>query len=187
MYLNGFIIQEYKNNSYKGVDGSGLSENIGANWYLNNNEIYQNQFEPYYDEYIGKTYWNLEPHTWVAACTDMEYVYRYIAVSKEIGIKYRVLLVKTDIPTPTIEEDPKLDTRFLGYDYAYENGDNYSAVYNEIPLVFSEFKLNENGLFQTKEEIERYVLRRDEFIKLHAPYTLEAGNFTIFEVYEVAI
>lgn len=31
MYLNGFIIQEYKDNSYKGVDGSGFGENTGEN------------------------------------------------------------------------------------------------------------------------------------------------------------
>ena len=69
MHINGFIIREYKEGTYKGVDGSGFSEEAAKNWYLNDHEAYQEQFEPYYDEYIGKTYWNLEPHTWVAACT----------------------------------------------------------------------------------------------------------------------
>lgn len=185
MYLNGFIIQEYKDNSYKGVDGSGFSENTGENWYLNNYEGYREQFEPYYDEHIGKTYWNLEPHTRVAACTDIDYIYRYIAASKEIGIKYRVLLVKTEISEPIAEINMELETKFLGYDYAYENGDNYSAVYNEIPFMFPEYKLNENGLFQTKDEIQEYISKREQFECSHAPYTLEAGDFTIFEVYEV--
>ena len=72
-----------------------------------------------------------------------------------------------------------------GYDYAYENGDNYSAVYNEVPFVFSEFELNENGLFQTKEEIVEYISKREGYEKTHKPYTLEVGDFTIFEVYEV--
>ena len=187
MHVNGFIIQEYKERTYKGIDGSGFSEKSAKNWYLNDHEMYQEQFEPFYDEYIGKTYWNLKPHTWVAACTDLDYIYRYIEVSKELGIKYRVLLVKTEISMPTVEIDKELEMEFLGYDYAYENGDNYSAVYNEIPFVFPEFELNQNGLFQTKEEIIEYISRREEYEKTHKPYTLEVGDFTIFEVYEVIL
>ena len=49
-------------------------------------------------------------------------------------------LVKTEIPEPVAEISTELETKFLGYDYAYENGDNYSAVYNEIPVVFPEYK-----------------------------------------------
>ena len=185
MYFNGFIIQEDRNNSYKGVDGSGFSENTGQNWYLNDNEIYQSQFEPFYEEHIERTYWDLEPHTWIKACTNLDYIYRYIAVSKELGVEYRVLLVRTEIPSPSIEGDIGLKIKFLGYDYAYENGDNYSAVYNEIPFVFPQFTLNENGLFQTKDEIQEYIFCREMFEKNHPPYTLETGNFVIFEVYEV--
>ena len=154
---------------------------------MNYNEIYKKQFEPYYDEYIGKTYWNLEPHTWICACTDLNYVYNYIKVSKENGIKYRVLLVKTDISSPLFNEEIDFDTKFLGYDYAYENGDNYSAVYNEVPLVFPQFKLNENGLFQTREEIQEYIIQRENFKKNNNPFTLEEGDFTVFEIYEVNI
>ena len=139
----------------------------------------------YYEEYIERTYWNLEPHTWINTCTDMDYIYRYIAVSKELGIEYRVLLVKTEIPQPSIVEHIGFKKRFLGYDYAYENGDNYSAVYNEIPFVFPQFTLNENGLFQTKEEIQEYIFQREQFERTHAPYTLELGDFVVFEVYEV--
>lgn len=187
MYLNGFVIQEYRDNSYKGVDGSGFGENTGRNWYLNDCENYQGEFEPYYDEYIGKTYWNLEPHTWIAACTDLEYIYRYIAVSKEIGIKYRVLMVKTEVNAPVIKLEPKLETTFLGYDYAYGNGDNYSAVYNEVPFVFPQFELNENGLFQTKEKIREYIIQREKYKLSHPPFTLEEGDFVVFEVYEVKL
>lgn len=93
--------------------------------------------------------------------------------------------VKTEISEPIAEISMELETKFLGYDYAYENGDNYSAVYNEIPFVFPEYKLNENGLFQTKDEIQAYISKREQFECSHAPYTLEAGDFTIFEVYEV--
>ena len=45
MYVNGFIIQEYREGTYKGVDGSGFSEKSAKNWYLNDHEMYQEQFE----------------------------------------------------------------------------------------------------------------------------------------------
>ena len=35
MHVNGFIIQEYREGTYKGVDGSGFSEKSAKNWYLN--------------------------------------------------------------------------------------------------------------------------------------------------------
>ena len=75
----------------------------------------------------------------------------------------------------------------MGFDYAYEFPDNYSAVYNEIPFVFPECKLNENVLFETKEEIDAYLVKRKEFEDTHPPYTLETGDFTVFKVYEMDI
>ncbi len=41
MYINGFIIQEYIENGYKGIDGSGFSKNTGRNWFLEDNIINQ--------------------------------------------------------------------------------------------------------------------------------------------------
>lgn len=35
MYVNGYIIQKFVDNGYKGVDGSGFSTDSGENWYLN--------------------------------------------------------------------------------------------------------------------------------------------------------
>ena len=75
----------------------------------------------------------------------------------------------------------------MGFDYAYEFPDNYSAVYNEIPFVFPECKLNENGLFETREEIDAYLVKRNAFKDTHPPYTLETGDFTVFKVYEMDI
>lgn len=185
LYTNGFIIQQRTDNPYKGVDGSGFSENTGQNWYLNYSDACQSRFEPYYEEHIERTYWNIEPHTWVGACTDMDYIRRYIAVSKELGIEYRLLLVRTEIPAPVIEGEIGLKTTFLGYDYAYESGDYYSAVYNEIPFVFPQFALNENGLFQTEKEIREYISQREKFVQTHTPNTLESGDFVVYEVHEV--
>jgi len=45
MFVNGFIIQKYVDNGYKGVDGSGFSANSCENWYLNGVEGYSEQFE----------------------------------------------------------------------------------------------------------------------------------------------
>ncbi len=61
---------------------------------------------------------------------------------------------------------PDFKKIFLGYDYAYAAGDNYSAVYNEIPFVFTQFQLNHYGLFQTREEIneERTPMRLKNFL-----------------------
>lgn len=184
MYVNGIVIQKYVNNSYKGIDGSGFSENIGQNWYFNDDDQLSDIFEPFYDEYIGMTDWNLKDHSWVAACNNMDYITRYIAESRKRGIKYRLLLCESEIPNPIFDAS-ELKTKFLGYDYAYSNGDNYSAVYNEIPFVFPKFRLNYNGLFDTEEEIKEYILERERFKKTHPPYTLEVGDFIIFKLYEV--
>ena len=48
-------------------------------------------------------------------------------------------------------------------------------------------KRTQNGLFQTKKEIIEYISRREEYEKTHKPYTLEVGDFTVFEVYEVIL
>ncbi|MDE5884129.1 MAG: hypothetical protein K2H29_03510 [Oscillospiraceae bacterium] len=184
MYVNGIVIQKYVSNSYKGIDGSGFSENTGRNWYFNYDEQLSDLFESFYDEHIGMTYWNLKKHSWVAACNNMDYIISYIAESKKRGIQYRLLLCESEVPNP-IFNISELKTKFLGYDYAYANGDNYSAVYNEIPFVFPQFQLNYNGLFDTEEEIKEYILERERFKKLHPPYALEDGDFIIFRLHEV--
>ena len=184
MYINGIVIQKYVSNSYKGIDGSGWSENTGCNWYFNYDEQLAEFFEPYYDEYIGRTYWNLNEHSWVAACNDMDYINKYVEESQKRNIQYRLLLCESEIPNPTMKASA-LKKKFLGYDYAYAAGDNYSAVYNEIPYVFPQFKLNSNGLFDTEEEMKEYLLERERFKKSHAPYTLEEGDFIIFRLHEV--
>ena len=184
MYINGMVIQKYVSNSYKGIDGSGWSENTGCNWYFNYDEQLFELFEPFYDEHINMTYWNLEEHSRVAACNDMDYINKYVEESKKRGIQYRLLLCESEIPDPTMK-DPRFKKKFLGYDYAYARGDNYSAVYNEIPFVFPQFKLNTYGLFDTEKEINEYILERERFKMTHPPYTLEEGDFVIFRLHEI--
>ena len=43
MHVNGYIIQKFVDNGYKGVDGSGFSTDSGENWYLNRVEEYSGQ------------------------------------------------------------------------------------------------------------------------------------------------
>ena len=186
MYVNGVVIQENKNEKYKGIDGSGFSPDTGKNWYLNDIECME-CFEKYYDDNIGMTYYNLDDRSYVAACTDWNYINDYIRESTKRGIKYRILLCETEIPQPIMKIPPTIQKRFLGYDYAYASGDNYSAVYNEIPYVFPQFQLNNNGLFETEEEVREYIRVREQYEQNHAPYTLECGNFIIFKLYEVVI
>lgn len=184
MFVNGIVVQKYSNNSYKGIDGSVFSENTAENWFFNDDENVSEYFESYYDENIGKTYWNLGKHTWIAACNDMNYIYRYIKEAEKQNIKYRLLLCETDVPNPTFD-CPECKKNFLGYDYAYAMGDNYSAVYNEIPFVFYQFHLNQYGLFQTKEEIDKFIVAREQFKRTHSQFTLEEGDFVIFRLHEI--
>ncbi|MCR5607872.1 MAG: hypothetical protein K6G26_02275, partial [Lachnospiraceae bacterium] len=89
-------------------------------------------------------------------------------------------------PNPILEYDD-FEKVFLGYDYAYATGDNYSALYNEVPYIFSKFKLNNNGLFETEEEIREYIKEREKFINENPPLTLESGDFTVIRLYEVKL
>ena len=122
---------------------------------------------------------------YIGCCNDLDYIKTYIQESKKINIKYRILFCETTQKKPFFKEYKKLHLKFLGYDYAYAGGDNYSAVYNEIPFVFTEFQLNHNGLFQTEEAIRAYIMERERFKKNHAPGALEEGDFTIFRLHEL--
>jgi len=178
MYINGIVITTNKDGGYRGVDS--------ACWDLCYHPKYEAEFEEFYDEYIEKTYWNMPPHSWISACTDLDFIKRYIDVSKELQIPFRILLIKSEIPAPVMQLQKEPRMKFLGYDYAYVGGDFYSAVYNELPgTLFPEIKVNENGLIQTREEMEKYLAQREEFEKNHPPYTLEVGDFAVMELYEI--
>lgn len=103
MYINGIVIQKYVSNSYKGIDGSGWNENTGCNWYFNDDEQLSEFYEPFYDEYIGMTYWNLNKHSWVAAYNNMDYINKYVEDSEKRSIQYRLLLCESEVPNPTMK------------------------------------------------------------------------------------
>ena len=179
MHFNGIIIKRRTECSYRGLDS--CAREVGENWYLCDDDA---EFEEYYDEHIGLTYYNIEDGSRVSACTDTDFIKRYCEESKKRGIPYRLLLVESDIPEPDMDDPPK-DRVFLGYDYAYTGGDYYSAVYEEVPIVFPHLKLNGNGLFGTIEEMNAYLAEREEFVRTHTPLTLEVGDFAVFGVWEI--
>ena len=177
MYCNGIIVRSQSDEKYRGIDSCGSS---GENWYLSDDP----GFEQFYEENIELTYYNVPQGSRVAACTDTDYIRKYVKKSQEMGIEYRLILCETDIPQPQF--DPAgLEKTFLGYDYAYAGGDYYSAVYNEVPCVFPQFTLNENGLFETYEEMTKYLAARQEYVSTHPPLTLEVGDFTVYKLWEL--
>ena len=92
MFVNGIVVQKCVDNPYRGIDGSGFSKKTGENWFFNYDESTSDIFGPYYDEYIGKSYWNLQSHSWIAACNDMEYIYKYVKEAEKRGIKQIVVM-----------------------------------------------------------------------------------------------
>ena len=182
MYTNGLIVQRLadKPSHYKGIDGSGFSAEVGENWFLSK----EGRFEEYCDEEIERTFYNYGCGEWVSACTDRAHIREYIGEAEKRGIPFRLILCESYVPQPIMEDVPQKKT-FLGYDYAYAGGDYYSAVYNEIPLVFDSFRLNENGLFDSEEELREYLAVRKGFERTHPPYTLEVGDFVIYKLWEV--
>lgn len=180
---NGYIIQKISDKNiynYEGVDGD--------NWYLNyySNDLY---FEDFYNKNISKSGNNIE---YVDCCVDELYIKKYINESKKLGIKFKILLCFTDRNYPLISEF-KLGKfeKYLGYDYAYSGGSYYySCILNDIISKrikeFENIKLNENGLFDSYEEINSFISYREELI-LKKKYDFEFGDFIIYKIKQVII
>jgi len=180
MNFNGLIIQKKDENYYKGIDGD--------NWYLNWDGF--NELDDYFEENIEKASKDIR---YVDVCNDMEYMQKYINLSK--NIKYRVLACMTEREFPQMMSETKLNMFFLGYDYAYSGGSYYSAVLNDIIskriLEFTHIKLNSNGLFDSFEEILDFVNLRNKIKKektetkcSQAEY-IEDGDYVIYKLFEV--
>lgn len=177
---NGYIIQRKKKSEYGGIDGD--------NWYLNycsNNPF----FEEFYDEIKNKA-WNNSDY--VDCCADESYIKKYIDESKELGIEFRILLCATCRNFPVLDKVELGRAReVLGYDLAYSGGSYCSCILNDIIdgriKEFEEIVLNENGLFNTYKEAEQFRKIRNKMIKSDSEYTLERGDFIIYEITEVTV
>ena len=176
--INGVIFQKKNNNIlYKGVEGE--------NWYLNSD--YPKTLGLYFDENIEKSWFE---SNYVDVCYEDSFIKKYIELSQEKKIEFRILLCSTNCIAPVYNN--KMKTSFLGYDYAYAGGSYYSAVYNDLYCrkinELTQINLNENGLIQTKEELEKFIAIRN---KLKASITyknaFEEGDFIKYELFDVIL
>ena len=110
----------------------------------------------------------------------------YIKESKKRNIKFRVLFCETTQKRPFFKEHKNLHLKFLGYDYAYPDGDYYSCLFHEINNKyipeFCNIKLNKYGLFETEKEILSFINLRNN---LKDKSRLELGDFFIYKLSEV--
>ena len=58
-------------------------------------------------------------------------------------------------------------------------------IHNEVHYVFRQFRLNENELFETEQEIRDYLTEREKYVSTHPPLTLEVGDFTVYKLWEL--
>lgn len=174
---NGYIVQRKNKNKYQGVEGD--------NWYLNY-EGRANYYQSYYNEMIDLSW---KDNKRVDCCADFDYVIKYGQESKELNIEYRVILCETEKSYPIVK--PEYPTLFLGYDYAYTGGSYYSCVYNDLyerrVTEFEMMQLNKNGLFDTEEDIKKFINKRNDLKQKYNESRFEKGDFIIYRLSEVMI
>lgn len=194
LYSNGFMIkridskwaQNYiKNNhgySYKGIEGD--------TWPISMvDEEIELQERNYLYDYV---YHNIEERAFdqnvAAICNDLNFLNRYLKACKKVNFQVCILFCETEKMQPKYEIDLKGNDnyKFIGYDYAYADPDYYSCIFHDIPRVkeLSQLKLNENGLFDTIEEIHQFIDIREDLKQINSISKFESGNFTIYRLWE---
>lgn len=130
---------------------------------------------------------------------DMESAVKYHRCCCEKGIPARLLYCESATEGTLYETTSSFaileKSLFLGYDYAYPNGDYYSAIVNDIiyrNLAFSNrWKplLNKHGLFSSLETISAFSKDRERTSILankDSPYPVyELGQFSIFRIFQI--
>lgn len=182
-YVNGIVVQKKKNQKYKGIDGW-----TGDAWYLNYMyEKKENELVRDYDEYVVFSDGN---DGIIEACINNQYIKEYISFSRKIDVDIRLLLCETTYDFPQYDAS-KLELEFLGYDYAYPCDDYYSAIYDDIfddrINEFRDIELNKNGLFDTEEELEAFIQKRDYLKSVYNKGMFESGTFVKYKLYEINI
>lgn len=178
MVINGLLMQELHSGLYQGIEGN--------NWYLNYE--YVDELEDYYQKNIEMAWQNGD---YVDVCNNIEYIQKYIYMSKLRNIDYRVLACITDKKLPQMILPDEIFINFLGYDYAYSGGSYYSAILNDIVSKriqqFADISLNEYGIFETYEQVSDFVNCRSSLEKKRCNEReyLEEGDFIVYKLYEV--
>ena len=176
MYIkNGFIVQRKPNNcGYKGVEND--------NWYLNHMDCNE-YFKKYYDEHIEFS-WN--SNEFVDCCNNIDFIIDYIKESIKKNINCRVILCETKRQYPRLPDNLNLNAEFIGFDYAYSGGSYYSTINNDTCLneilETKRITLNDNGLFDTENDLTEYVKARNEFMKKNPNVYLEDGDFIEYKL-----
>ncbi len=178
LHCNGCIIQKNKEGLYKGVEGD--------NWFLNYENMVDKEIVEYFDKHIDLAFLDDE---YVDVSNEIVYLMKYIEIAKNKNIQCRLILCYTSRENPKMN-DHDLPTTFLGYDFAYSGGSYYSAVANDVISkripIFTKYKLNINGLFETLEEISEFVVERNKCMGSPMEYDIENGDFIIYKLYEMS-
>lgn len=177
LHCNGFVIQKVKDGLYQGIEGD--------NWFLNYEDKIDKEMVDYFDEYIDLA-WSDDER--VDVCNDFNYIRKYMDVSIDRSINFRIIMCYTPRERPEMI-DNEISGVFMGYDYAYSGGSYYSAVFNDvvsrrIPSFFK-FKLNSYGLFESQNEIFEFVDERNRIVENSTEYNFEDGDFIIYKLYEL--
>lgn len=191
LHKNGIVMQTREkncNNDYPLFQGNGnyygIDGLIRDNWYLSYEKDIDKEIKEYSFDYIEHVYFL--NNSYIGCCDNLDYIEAYIKESKKRNIKYRVLFCETTQKRPFFKEHKNLHLKFLGYDYAYPDGDYYSCLFHEINNKyipeFCNIKLNKYGLFETEKEILSFINLRNN---LKDKSRLELGDFFIYKLSEV--
>ena len=108
----------------------------------------------------------------------------------EKNINYRIILCFTTRKFPKMVNLNE-EELFLGYDYAYPGGSYYSAVLSDVASKripeFNKYKLNKYGLFDTLEELTKFIDERKAIKDNSIDYDFEEGDFIIYKLYELKV
>ena len=100
--------------------------------------------------------------------TNWEAAHSYWQICLESGLRSDLLLVESRAGYADLEWPLRTQWELLGYDVTYLNG-HYSAIYNEVregrSLSSWMSELNENGLFHSLDQVERFLKERSILIK----------------------
>lgn len=178
--ISGYLVTEgpeaISNICYSGVDTNA--------WPIGLTHLSELAPEMYEKTYIDSSY---------PLLIDLPSAIQYCSLCINDGKSPRILYCEVIDKNSTIGiPDHRVSSCYtlLGYDYAYPNGDYYSAVANDIIYSKGYLRhkwrkyLNEHGLFSSKDQIQLFVQERTALSnKLANTLTIELGNFVIFRVF----
>ncbi len=130
----------------------------------------------------------------IAAVPDLKLLKRYLLRCEIRNIATRTLLCSSDYPWPLLENREFTSLarflNYLGYDYCTP-WEYYSAVHGELlfntppELQQHSARLNEYGLFNSRPEIEEFVVARWKYAERHPSKLEDGAEFVIVRIDEL--